>query len=173
MKVEVGSGQRPTPGYYHSDVTKQVDLDFHGPAWLIDVPDSSVEEVLALGVIEHMRYSEVKDSFFNVARMLSPDGVFLFDVPDLGVWCDYLVRFTLGDQPPFGLDHILATLYGWQRWEGDEHKSGWTVERLESLLHNCGFTRLRFGVEVFHERGHHRRRMDDVEDAHIYVEAAL
>lgn len=173
MKLELGSGGRPTPGYCHQDVYEQpgTDLDHVGPASSIALPDNTVTEVLALGVVEHFTRSEAKATFANVYRMLAPGGVFLFDVPDLKVWCQYLVDYENGALCPFSRDHILATLYGWQRWDGDEHKSGWTRDLIELELRAAGFRRIDYGLAPFKARGLDRRRFSRPHDAHLYVEA--
>jgi hypothetical protein len=97
-----------------------------------------------LGVVEHLTYGQVTDTFKNVHRMLEPGGAFYFDVPDVPVWCRYVVDHFEGREIPFTIDHVFATLYGWQRWPGDEHKSGWWRTRLEEELRNCGFLDLKF-----------------------------
>ena len=168
VKLEVGSGQRPTPGYLHNDVNAFDGIDLVGNPWEIDLPDGTVSEVLALGVIEHLTYDQVRATFANVARMLAPAGEFVFDVPDIPVWCRYVVDHFEGRPAPFTLEHVLATLYGWQRWPGDEHKSGWYLDRLESELVDAGFGTRTYGVEQFLERGISRNRMHRPEDAHLY-----
>lgn len=167
MKLELGAGQRPTPGYIHNDISGFDDIDCCTSADQVTFPESSLDEVLALGVIEHLTYEQARRTFANTHRMLRPGGVFVFDVPDLAVWCQYLCDHTGGRPVPFELEHVLATLYGWQRWPGDEHKSGWTQQLLKESLGE--WTAVDYGVEQFLARGHERRRMHRPADAHIYV----
>jgi len=168
VKLEVGSGQRPTPGYLHNDVNAFDGIDIVGNPWEIDLPDHSVAEVLALGVVEHFTYEQARLTFANVARMLAPDGEFVFDVPDIPVWCRYVADHFEGRETPFPIDHVLATVYGWQRWPGDEHKSGWYFDLLDGELDAAGFTQRTYGVEQFLERGISRNRMHRPADAHLY-----
>lgn len=165
MRLELGSGRHPTPGCISSDAYPHPNLDMVADAWDIDLPDGSLDEVLALGVMEHLTYEQFHATVENVRRMLRPGGVFLFDVPDLVAWCRYLVH---PETSPFDRRHVLSTLYGWQRWPGDEHKSGWTADMLLEALY--GF-RVTFDVEAFLARGYQRRRMTRPGDAHLYVEA--
>lgn len=177
MKVELGAGERPTPGYWHQDVTgrPRCVLDFRGNPWEIPLDEGSVEEVLAVGVMEHMRFAEVQWTLDHLIHLLVPGGKFIFDVPDLAVWTGYLLRHTTGygNKCPFDERHVLATLYGWQRWQGDEHKSGWTEHSLAEILRGSGF---RYTINrdpiIMIERGIERRRFTRPDtDAHLYVEA--
>lgn len=169
MKLELGSGQRPTPGYIHNDVTEFDGIDCVAPAHEVWFPDGSLDEVLALGVIEHLTHSQAQTTFVNVHRMLKPGGEFVFDVPDLMAWGRYLMDDALGVPTPFTREHILCTLFGWQRWPGDEHKWGWFREALD--LEFEGWSSVTYGVEQFLERGHDRRRFHRPEDAHLYLVA--
>jgi len=170
-KLEIGCGQRPTPRYIHNDLNAFEGVDIVGSPWNIDLPSGSLDEVLALGVIEHFTYGQVRDAFTNIHRMLAPDGVFLFDVPDIPVWCRYVVDYFEGRDIPFTIDHVFSTLYGWQRWPGDEHKSGWWRANLEEELRRAEFQDLTFGVEVLLDQGHMRNRFLRPQDAHIYCRA--
>ena len=69
-----------------------------------------LDEVIALGVIEHLLYAQVDDTFVNVRRMLRTGGSFLFDVPDIPVWCGYVVDHFQGKEIPFTIDHCFSTL---------------------------------------------------------------
>lgn len=169
MKLEIGSGQRPTLGYLHNDVNAFEGIEIVGNPWEIELESSSLREILALGVVEHLTYEQVRETFANVYRMLSPGGLFLFDVPDIPIWCQYVCDFFAGREIPFEIDHVFATLYGWQRWPGDEHKSGWYKSKLETYLLDAGFTSWSFGVEEMLNRGHSRNRMARPHDAHLYV----
>jgi predicted SAM-dependent methyltransferase len=170
-KLEIGCGERPTPGYIHNDLNPFEGVDLVGSPWEINLPDNSLDEVLALASIEHLTYGQVRDTFKNVYRMLAPGGVFLFDVPDIPAWCQYVVDYFAGRSIPFTIDHVFSTLYGWQRWPGDEHKSGWWKAKLEEELHQAGFHDLEYGVELMLEKGLMRNRFMRPHDVHIYCRA--
>lgn len=167
MKLELGSGQRPTPGYIATDIYAWPGLDQVCNAWEVQVPFGSIEEILALGVIEHLTYQQARETFTRAHQLLIPGGEFWFDVPDIETWCSYFVDNRWG----FSTEHILATLYGWQRWEGDEHKSGWTEDLLEQELRMFSEVSIRIDAAHFMERGHVRNRMTRPGDAHLYVKA--
>jgi predicted SAM-dependent methyltransferase len=110
------------------------------------------------------------DTFRNVHRMLDLGGRFLFDVPDYPVWCRYYLDMLEGREIPVTEEHVRKTLFGWQRWPGDEHKWGWDVQTLHDALLDCGFLDVSWSVEPFRLRTY-RRRFDRPEDAHLYVTA--
>ena len=167
-KLELGCGHRPTPGYIHNDINDFDGVDVVSNPWEITFPDGSLDEVIALGNIEHLTYEQVNSTFRNIYRMLKPGGIFLFDVPEIPAWCKYVVDHFEGKSIPFTIEHVFATLYGWQRWPGDEHKSGWYMEKLAATIEKAGFSSVSYGVETFLSRGLERNRMARPADAHIY-----
>jgi predicted SAM-dependent methyltransferase len=171
-KLELGSGERPTPGYLHQDITPQdgVDLDFTCQPWELPIAVGSLSEVIGLGLMEHLRFKEFHATLRKIHQLLEDDGVFLFDVPDMKVWSEYLYNLPHGkqDENPFTPEHIWSTTYGWQRWPGDEHKSGWTRDSLLEAIKAAGFERFEEGVEIFTSKGIHRRRFTRPHDAHLY-----
>lgn len=172
-KLELGVGERPTQGYLHQDIsnTSGTALDFMCQPWEITLDDNSLTEVLALGVIEHLRFEEARKTAVNVYRMLVRGGYFIFDVPDMKVWSEYLYNVTHGcaDQNPCTANHVWHTIYGWQRWPGDEHKSGWIRENILSELRDAGFDNIEEGLNILRAKGIVRRRFRRSWDAHIYL----
>jgi predicted SAM-dependent methyltransferase len=174
-KLELGSGARPTPGYLHQDITPQpgVELTFTCHPWEINLPPESLTEVLALGLIEHLRFAEVRKTLRHMRTLLRQGGAFFFDVPDMTVWSEYLFNLTHGadDKNPFTAEHVWSTVYGWQRWPGDEHKSGWTRQSMLAELQAVGYSEIIEGVTLFTEKGLERRRFERPHDAHLYLKA--
>jgi len=170
MKLEIGAGHRPTLGYIHNDTQSFDHIELVCEAWRIDLPDETLEEVIAIGVIEHFTYLQVEMVFKNVYRMLKKGKKFVFDVPDLFIWSEYLFNVLRNMPSPIEKQHVLATIYGWQRWDGDEHKSGWTKEMITEKLEKCGFSEILNGLHEFKQRPElHRDRLDRPEDAHIRI----
>jgi predicted SAM-dependent methyltransferase len=167
-KLEIGCGHRPSEGYIHNDINAFEGVDLVGGPWEIDLEDRCLDEVIALACVEHLTYGQVHDSFVNVRRMLKPGGVFLFDVPDIPVWCSYVVDHFAGKPIPCTIEHAMSTLYGWQRWPGDEHKSGWYRELLDAELRKSGFSDFTYDIQGFLSRGLERNRMKRAWDAHLY-----
>jgi predicted SAM-dependent methyltransferase len=169
-KLELGSGQRPTEGYLHQDMTElDIPLDFCCKAWQVPVEEGTLSEVIAIAVMEHLRYADFRKTLVHVYNLLEKDGVFYFDVPDIFVWSEYLYKVLRGDPVPFTRKHIFDTLWGWQRWEGDEHKSAWAKSDVVFLCEEVGFT-VSEGLEDIKKRVF-RERFSRPENAHIYIKA--
>lgn len=119
-----------------------------GPCWQLPIADNSVDEIMAKGMIEHMTYHEVARAFAEWKRVLKPGGFFTGEVPDVDEYIREYLKMRTGQAPIGGEGDSQATratgepddfeactgidrwlrraLYGWQRWPGDEHRSGWT-----------------------------------------------
>lgn len=83
-KLEVGSGNRPTPGYLHCDVNPSLpDLDFVCPMHQIPVEDNRFDEVRTVHVIEHVDYKTGLRALQEWYRVLKPGGMCYIDTPNL------------------------------------------------------------------------------------------
>jgi predicted SAM-dependent methyltransferase len=174
VKLELGAGHRPSRGYEHNDRCPFDHIEHVGDPWMLDLPDGSIDEILALAFVEHLTFGQALDTFRAAHRMLRRGGWFLFDVPDYPVWAGmYLAHLAGEDWPPVTLEHCRLTLFGWGRWPGDEHKYGWDSDLLGSTLERCGFSDYRISKlcpDEFPARAH-RDRFTNPADAHLYVAA--
>lgn len=177
MKLELGAGHRGTRGYIHHDAYPFPGIDLVCPPWELPFQDGELDEVLALAFIEHLTYYEALDTFREVHRVLKPGGEFVFDVPDYPKWAAYYCwhmhkgMVALAFEPP-DLAWCRRTLFGWQRWPGDEHKYGWDQQSLVDNLRDFRFQggSIRDG-QTFLNRGLYRKRFSNSLDAHLYVVA--
>lgn len=174
MKLELGAGHRPTRGYTHQDLNAGPHIEHVGEARMLELPDNSLDEVLALGFVEHLTFDHARDTFRNVHRMLKPSGVFLFDVPDYPIWAGYYLAHLAGNTcPKISMDHVRKTLFGWGRFPGDHHLYGWDSDQLAHVLVNAGYDfRILTEAPIEFTMRTHRDRFAKPEDAHLYVIAA-
>lgn len=170
LKIELGCGNRPTEGYLHQDVIQlETPLDYCCNAWQLPIIENSADEIIAIAVMEHLRFDDFRNTLRHIYKVLKSGGVFYFDVPDLYVWSGYLFDDLRGNETPFTRKHIMDTMWGWQRWEGDEHKSMWTDDDICDECRNIGFN-VYNGLEDIKQRLH-RDRFYRPENAHIYIKA--
>lgn len=85
MKLELGCGHHPTPGYVRVDANPNIDADWHGDAcgpmpW----PDGTFAEIRAVDVLEHLPYRLTPVALAEWSRLLAPGGRLYVQVPDCG-----------------------------------------------------------------------------------------
>jgi SAM-dependent methyltransferase len=96
IKINMGCGGRPLPGYINIDLDtlEQLKARYPGTEFpegvevfqydIFNLPfaDSTVEEIRADSLLEHQSFLQEKELFLEVKRALKPGGVFWFSVPD-------------------------------------------------------------------------------------------
>lgn len=171
-RLEIGCGSRPTEGFLHQDVADLPELDFRCQPYEILI--TNLDLIIAVGVMEHLRLWQFRQTLWHFLVILENAGKFLFDVPDFPIWCQYYLDSYRGLPTPFEHEHILSTIFGWHRWEGDEHHSGWSVNDLKQLIESIHDDTYKFMVEfctpaIFQDLGIERPRFSRSGDAHLYV----
>jgi predicted SAM-dependent methyltransferase len=96
IKLNLGCGGRPLPGYINVDMDRLEELKARYPfqsfpegieVYDYDIlnlpfPDASVTEIRADSLIEHLSFIEEPKFFHEVRRLLKPGGIFQFSTPD-------------------------------------------------------------------------------------------
>lgn len=83
MRLELGSGYCPTPGFTHLDLNPNApDVDIVGPAFPLDLPDGECDEIRAVDVLEHLPYRQTAAALAEWARVLRQGGRLYVQVPD-------------------------------------------------------------------------------------------
>jgi len=132
MKIDIGGGEHTKDDFINVD-------KYHKPADIMaDVTKlpfdtNSVEEAYSKHTFEHLSKKEVVPALTEVHRVLIPDGMFTIIVPDME-WC---AKAWLTDGKKRG--RALDWIYGGQSFEGDFHKTGYTMDTLVELLEKVGF----------------------------------
>lgn len=82
-KLEIGSGNRPTPGYEHCDINPALpELDFVCSMENIPVEDNTYDEVRTVHVIEHVPIDIAKKALQEWHRIVKPGGLVHIDTPN-------------------------------------------------------------------------------------------
>ena len=141
--LEIGCGSNPQPGYIHTDAfvddSNRHLVDVVCDARSLPFPDSEFDSILMFGVFEHFGFFEIQEVLLEVSRVLTPGGVFKFDVPDFDWFIHaYLTgedRFT-GRKLGEGRDEkwVMHAIFGGQDGPGMFHRWGWSEARLKEFL---------------------------------------
>jgi len=133
MKLNLGSGNRPLEGYLGVDLAPGADI-------ICDIrklefaADRTVEEIIAIHVIEHFYKWEVQGMLAEWRRVLVPGGKIILECPDLK---KAALHFLTNDSPQMG----MWAFYGNPdlRNEFHCHHWGYTPETLAYELQLAGF----------------------------------
>jgi SAM-dependent methyltransferase len=83
LRVEIGGGGFPSPGYLHVDADrKSRHLEYVARGWKLPFADASVEELLAIHVLEHVHPGSIHRTLREWLRVLAPGGYAEIHVPD-------------------------------------------------------------------------------------------
>lgn len=84
IRLEIGSGTNPHEGYQHLDINpKHPCIEYVASASAIPLPDNSVEDLLAINVLEHFEWTEIKAVLKEWSRVVMPGGIITIHVPDI------------------------------------------------------------------------------------------
>lgn len=158
LKIEVGSGGNPQPGYFHIDVAEGMP-DLHAVCKMGDEPiplqDASVEEILSNHSIEHVSWLKVDSVVRDWHRVLIPGGRIFLRTPDLEFICRMYVekkttREAINDEAAmvgrFGqigpAEYANIKLFAGQDYPGNFHFLCFDMDMLQRLLSRNGFEKI-------------------------------
>lgn len=161
IKLNLGCGNTILQGYINVDAN-HVTGDDHVEEDVIDFMQyktdaSSISEVRADHLCEHLPFDKEQDFFYQAYRVLEPGGRLEVFVPDLNEICRlfYMARdnkfqwYKQGANKHFfggGYDtgrkwsFLVASLFGNQDGEGQFHHNGYTEEKLHDIGCLGGFS---------------------------------
>lgn len=123
--------------------------------------DSSVDEVRADGLIEHLNFIEERKFFFEISRVIKKGGIMRLSTVDFEKtvkqwlkaednWIDFhkdddkaiQEKYWFGTytyKPKNRWGYLTATFYGSQKGRGQYHKNCYTKKKLKSISDKLGF----------------------------------
>ena len=138
IKLNLGCGTHPLPGFVNVDLLKAagVDLvaDVGGP---LPFESGAVALIYASHVLEHFPTDDVPRVLGEWRRVLRDGGTLLVAVPDLERIAARLVNDPGWFTPPH--NPWLGAIYGGQKDDWDFHKTGFTAPWLAYCLDQAGF----------------------------------
>jgi predicted SAM-dependent methyltransferase len=158
LRLNVGCGGRRLPGYTGVDVIPRPAADIVSPADAIPLPSNSVEEILAIHVVEHVHQWEVPSLLKEWFRLLKPGGRLVMEMPDI-IKCAKNVAegYTYAGKHPDQAG--MWGIFGDSRLKDPYmiHKWGWHFKSLSPLVKEAGFVKLKEERTQFHPVGRERR----------------
>jgi SAM-dependent methyltransferase len=168
VKLNLGSGGRPLPGFVNIDNFdyEKNDTSRSGAIYDVkcdirhlDVPDASVDVILLVHVLEHfVRWESVKllQSFFS---KLKPGGSLIVEMPDFDKCIEWYLKGQAAPhiKTPLGIKNMgLTQFYGnqWDELDYETHRYVWTLAEFISVLHEIGYVPTQVGHNArFHQPG--------------------
>lgn len=164
IKLEVGSGGNPQPGYIHCDCDESMP-DLHILCRMgeetLPISDGSVSELLSNHSCEHVKWVFLDALLKDWNRVLVPGGKLFLRTPDLEFICKtYLEGKTTKESPTdeaamvrvFGecesTQWAIIKLFAGQDYLGNVHYYALDFPTLKSVLERYGFER----VERLHDQ---------------------
>jgi predicted SAM-dependent methyltransferase len=84
LKLEIGAGSNPQPGFVHHDVRELPDIDVICDARSFPAEHKGIySEVYASNILEHFNRFEVEKVFAEWVSLLKPGGTMKIIVPDI------------------------------------------------------------------------------------------
>lgn len=160
MKLNIGCGGRRIPGFTGVDAVERPAADIVARADSIQLPNESVDEIMAIHLFEHFYRWECEVVLAEWHRLLKPGGLLVLELPDLKKACkNVLDNVMRGGKDPDQL--TLWALYGDPRQSDPymAHRWAWSPESLGALLMANGFADLRQEPPQFHPAGREHRDM--------------
>lgn len=178
LRLNLGCASRPLPGYVNIDLDTLEQIRERYPS--VEIPDGlsihqydifklpfsndSIIEVRSESMLEHLSFSEERDFFLEMQRVIKPGGVLNFSVPDFEItmrqwlearddWqdfyrsdseaianCHWFGTYSYGVDNRWG--YLLASIFGPQNSAGQFHKNAFTVPKIRAILRRIGFREL-------------------------------
>jgi len=108
LRVEIGSGAFPSAGYVHVDADRMArHVEHIASASSLPFADNTVEELLAIHILEHVHASALLQTLREWRRVVRPGGFAQIHVPDAAtVFAAYL------DSPPENKWTVMIPIFG-------------------------------------------------------------
>jgi len=141
LKLNLGCGGDKREGWVNIDINPKFNPDRVMDVRKLDYPDNSVDEILALDILEHFSYNETLSILKEWVRVLKPSGIIAIRVPSLKrIFERYLGINVNKYSHKLNGEQAAKALYGSQEDEYTYHKAGFDREYLVKLLTKVGIT---------------------------------
>lgn len=151
VRLNLGSGGVEYPGFLSVDLHDRranIIMDITK----LDFPENSVQEMIAIHVLEHISPYIVLDTLKLWNKILKPGGKLTLELPDLESLCERYVKANTGQR--YGLANCIygsvnTTSEGEPSDITSPHLFGWDKQQIFDQLCNAGFVNIVFMPERF------------------------
>jgi hypothetical protein len=134
IRINLGCGEKPLPGYINVDLRPLPDVDIVADVRRLPFDPGSVFEISSAHLVEHFREHHFRTVVLPYWKsLLMPGGQLRIICPN---WAAMLEQLNAGRMP---LSIFKRLTFGAQDYEGDDHFAMYTPESLEKLLLEAGF----------------------------------
>lgn len=131
LKLHLGCGQRRLEGFINIDHNLSPATDYVCDITILPCKPGTVERIDSYHVIEHIPRPIVQKTLKIWSELLRPGGLLVLECPDFMKDCEELIA---------GNYERMHSIFGPQRFPGDAHHWGYTVDTLSALLKEVGFS---------------------------------
>jgi predicted SAM-dependent methyltransferase len=137
MKIEIGAGTKPTPGYVHVDAVASESVDVVDDGRTLGTfGDSVAEEIYSHWFLEHVARHEVTPMLEHWKRVLAPGGTIRIVTNNHEAHNRCLAEGQITWREWSYLIYAVENKRGYSVW--DVHKCAWNQELLEETLLGAG-----------------------------------
>lgn len=149
MKLELGSGTRPTPGYVHQDVRKLPGIDIVCDAQQLprDIKGKPTE-IYVYHMLEHIPWRVAPRAIKHWAEWLAPGGRLKIVSPDFQTLAEWLVANPTDD---YIVDRVQYMSQGGQDYPENTHVCMTTAHNVSRWFREAG-------LQVAQSRRHNNRK---------------
>lgn len=131
LKLHLGCGGQHLEGYVNINWRKTTATDLICDIKKLPYPDNSVKLIETYHAIEHLPRHDFPKALKEWYRVLRHGGKLIIECPDFD---EIVKKYLNGDEKQ------LDGIFGLQRFKGDYHVFGYSLNRLTRLLKECDFT---------------------------------
>jgi len=135
MKIDIGCGNRPKKRYIGIDRYIKKKSSIQAEALNLPFKDGSIDAIYCSHMIEHIPHSKTDILFLEFFRVLKSGGKLELLCPDF----EKIVEMWLENNYEYRWGIGLIKIFGWERYPGDFHYTGFSKGRMLELLPKHGF----------------------------------
>ncbi|WP_339149686.1 MULTISPECIES: methyltransferase domain-containing protein [unclassified Sutcliffiella] len=133
MKLHLGCGEKYLHGFKHVDILPFDHVDYKTDINNLSIfNDSTVSEIYACHVLEHIKRADIQNVLKEWYRVLEVNGILRLAVPNF----EAIVQEYLQNN---NLSKLQGLLYGGQNYEYNFHYIAFDFNSIKSLLEDVGF----------------------------------